>query len=76
MDVASKNTKKYKETQENTTKTCITTKDLHAGERMADAFNRNEVALSYLADAECEVPMVDLVGGISIQREGRYPERE
>jgi exodeoxyribonuclease VIII len=63
VDVASKNTKKYKEAQADTTKTCITTKDLQAGERMADAFNRNEVALSYLSDAECEVPMVDLVGG-------------
>jgi exodeoxyribonuclease VIII len=63
VDVASKNTKAFKEAQLDNPKTCITRKDLQAGERMADAFNRNEAALSYLADAECEVPMVDLVGG-------------
>ena len=30
---------------------------------MADAFNRNEIALSYLSGSECEVPMVDIIGG-------------
>lgn len=63
VDVASKNTKAFKEAQKDNGKTCITNKDMEAGERMADAFFRNEVALSYLTEAECEAPMVDLVGG-------------
>lgn len=63
VDVASKNTKAFKEAQKDNERTCITNKDMEAGERMADAFFRNEIALSYLTEAECEVPMVDLVGG-------------
>ena len=63
VDVASKNTKAFKEAQSSTTKTCITRRDKEAGERMADSFNRNEIALSYLSGSECEVPMVDLIGG-------------
>lgn len=63
VDVASKNTKAFKEAQKDNPKTCITRKDLEAGERMADAFNRNEIALSYLSGSECEVPMVDIIGG-------------
>ena len=63
VDVASKNTKAFKEAQKDNPKTCITKKDLEAGERMADAFNRNEIALSYLSGSECEVPMVDIIGG-------------
>jgi hypothetical protein len=63
VDVASKNTKAFKEAQADNPKTCITRRDKEAGERMADAFNRNEIALSYLSGSECEVPMVDLIGG-------------
>lgn len=63
VDVASKNTKKYKEANENTTKKCITTKDLQAGERIADAFNRNYHAMEFLKGSEAEKPMVDILGG-------------
>lgn len=63
VDVASKNTKKFKEAQEATSKTCITSKDLHQGERIHDAFNRNEIAKQYLKGSEAEVPMVDILGG-------------
>lgn len=63
VDVASKNTKAFKEAQKDNERTCITNKDMEAGERMADAFFRNEIALSYLTEAECEVPAVDLIGG-------------
>ena len=63
VDVASKNTKAFKEAQLENPKTCITRKDKEAGERMADAFNRNELALSYLSGSETEVPMIDNVGG-------------
>lgn len=63
VDVASKNTKAFKEAQKDNERTCITNKDLEAGERMADAFFRNEIALSYLTEAKCEVPMVDIIGG-------------
>ena len=63
VDVASKNTKAFKEAQLDNPKTCITRKDKEAGERMADAFNRNELALSYLSGSETEVPMIDMIGG-------------
>ena len=42
VDVASKNTKAFKEAQLDNPKTCITRKDKEAGDRMADAFNRND----------------------------------
>lgn len=63
IDVASKNTKIYKEAQASTSKTCITRKDLEQGERIADAFNRNEHALHFLKQSQCEKPMVDILGG-------------
>ena len=63
VDVASKNTKKYKEANENTDKKCITKKDLEAGERIADAFNRNYHAMEFLKGSEAEKPMVDILGG-------------
>tara|TARA_R110000782_G_scaffold79933_1_gene158475 strand:+ start:2495 stop:3262 length:768 start_codon:yes stop_codon:yes gene_type:complete len=63
VDVTSKNTKAFKDAQLDNPKTCITRKDKEAGERMTDAFHRNEIAKSYLNGAETEVPMVDLVGG-------------
>ena len=63
VDVASKNTKKFKETQASTSKTCITTKDLQQGERIVDAFQRNEHAKYFLKQSQTEKPMVDMLGG-------------
>jgi hypothetical protein len=63
VDVASKNTKAFKEANANSDKTCITRKDKEAGERLADAFFRNELAMQYLKGAQFELPMVGLLGG-------------
>lgn len=63
VDVASKNTKAFKEAQIDNPKTCITRKDLEQGERVTDAFNRNEHALEFLRGSEPEKPMVDILGG-------------
>jgi hypothetical protein len=63
VDVASKNTKAFKEAQSDNAKTCITRKDLEAGERMADAFFRNEMAMRYMQGSEFELPAVDILEG-------------
>ena len=63
VDVASKNTKAFKEAQVDNTKTCITRKDLEAGERLADALYRNSHAMEFLSGSETEKPMVDMLGG-------------
>ena len=63
VDVASKNTKAFKEAQLDNPKTCITRKDREAGERMADAFFRNEMAMRYMDGSQFEVPEVDVLGG-------------
>jgi len=63
VEVASKNTKAFKEAQLENPKTCITRKDMQAGERMADAFFRNEMAMRYMQGSQFEVPEVDVLGG-------------
>ncbi len=63
VEVASKNTKKFKEAQASTSKTCITRKDLDNGERIVDAFQRNEHAKHFLKQSQTEKPMVDMLGG-------------
>lgn len=63
VDVASKNTKAFKEAQLDNGKTCITRKDMQAGERMADAFFRNEMAMQYMQGSEFELPQVDVLEG-------------
>lgn len=57
VDVQSKNTKLYKEAKAEHGKV-FTMKEKDEAERVADAFLRNETALSYISDSEFEVPIV------------------
>lgn len=57
VDVASKNTKAYKLAKEENGKV-FTMKEKNDAERMADAFFRNEKAMSYITDCNFEVPIV------------------
>ena len=62
VDVQSKNTKLYKEAKAEHGRV-FTIKEKNEAERMADAFFRNQTAVSYLAGAEFEVPTVAEVLG-------------
>lgn len=63
VDVASKNTKAFKEAQLDNPKTCITRTDMSKAERITDAFHRNEHAKYFLKHSQTEIPMVDILGG-------------
>lgn len=62
IDVQSKNTKAFREAKANNPKV-FTMKEKNDAERVADAFLRNEKALSYLKGAEFEVPVIGQVDG-------------
>jgi len=57
VDVQSKNTKAYKLAKEEQGQV-FTIKEKNDAERMADAFFRNEKAMSYITDCNFEVPIV------------------
>jgi len=63
VDVASKNTKKYKEAKEEFGKV-YTSKEKKDAERLADALLRNEKALQLIGDAQHEVPAIGMVQGM------------
>jgi hypothetical protein len=62
VDVASKNSKAYKEAKKNYGEV-YTRVEKFTAERLADAFLRNEKAISYLKGCEFEVPIIDNVLG-------------
>jgi len=62
VDVQSKNTKAYKLAKEEHGKV-FTIKEKHQAERLADAFLRNEHALSLITNCEFETPAIGMIGG-------------
>ena len=62
VDVQSKNTKLYKEAKDAHGRV-FTIKEKNEAERMADAFLKNQTAVSYLAGAAFEQPTVGLIDG-------------
>ena len=67
VDVQSKNTKAYKEAKAQHDGRVFTIKDKNNAERLADAFLRNEHALSYLKNAEFEKPVIGNVMGFPVR---------
>ena len=63
IDVASKNTKKYKEAAEASSKICLTKVEADKTNRVVDALLRNEAFLQRLTNSETELPMVDNIFG-------------
>lgn len=62
VDVQSRNAKAFKEAKENNSQV-ITKKEEEEIRRLQDAMLRNEKLLSYLKEAQFEVPCVDMLGG-------------
>jgi hypothetical protein len=67
-DVQSKNTKKYKLAQEQYGKAnTFTVKEKYMNNRVSDAFQQNNTAMSYLRGNETEVPNVMMEGAMPIR---------
>lgn len=62
VNVASKNTKAYKEAKEKYGEV-YTRSEKENAERIADAFLRNELALQHISDCAFEVPALDIIDG-------------
>jgi len=63
VDASTKNTKIYKEAQEQYGEVFLT-KERSAAERLTDAIFRNEAALQLLTDSEFEVPEIAMLNGL------------
>jgi hypothetical protein len=64
VDVASKNTKKWKDAKEvNPSHLLYTTKERKLAERMTEALFKNHQAVELLRDSQFEIPAVDYVEG-------------